>query len=149
MYIHESCSDTALLDVGLVAAFTLMVSNDIRRDICVKAITRLPPTCKDLYEITFYGSKIKGLAPQETMIRGLLDNLLRRGSWPGVHLKRIDGLEDGECIDAEAYMASPESIGCPDCIIVKEPSSRNESGFKPWWLASSIMVVYDEVCGCM
>lgn len=153
VYIHESCNEKTLLEVGLVAAFALIVSNNIRRGVCVRAVTPLPRDCKDLYEIIFHGSTVKGLAPLESMIEGVLGALLEKGSWPGISIRQVssmDYLEDvSECYDGVAYAYSLGSIGCPKCILVRESGLPGRSGFKPWWLVSSIMVVYDEKCGCM
>ncbi len=127
----------ALLDALRVAAWSLLLSNNIRRWVVVEADLTMAgrPYC-----LRVHGSEVRGLAPQETAVEGLARSLLRRGRWPGVSLELGHCSDDG-CISAEDFL---DGMECPSCLVL----GPGGAGFKPRWLAAALMVVHDERCVC-
>ena len=142
LYRSQGCSWDELLAAGLVAAHGLLVSNGVRRDACVDLLLKLPPSCGTL-RVRVHGGSVKGLAPQETAVQGVLKAFLERGRWPGIRVLEPGEPDVDECVAAAHLLggeADPCAVGC-----VEVPGGLP---FKPWWAAAAVMVLLDERCGC-
>jgi hypothetical protein len=134
------CSDTAGLDAMLTATSSLMLSNDVRRDVCSIVCFGVMRGGECLrYRLVFYGARVKGLRMDENTVLGVLRSIMRRGSWPGVRVERIGPGSPccGDCVGVEELL---EGGGC-GCVDVT--GSLPGFGLKAWWLAAVSMVVCD------
>lgn len=136
-YVDEGCDGDSLLRAAMVAAHSLIVSNDIRRWVCVEAVA-----CRGGSRLLLrvVGAVARGLAVQETALQGLLSSLLRGDKWPGIELREAPpaAAQPPNCTTVEEVL---RKCSCPSCVVVREVP-----GFKPWWLAAAAMVRVDECC---
>ena len=130
----------SLLRAGLVAVSALLLSNSIRRHVCVELLAWLE-TGSGLQPVTLRinGARVKWLRADESSLLGVLRNAVRKGSWPGIEVTLGDGLKSVEgCVDAESVIEGE----CSRCILVK----GQRIGLKPWWLLAAAMVAHDGRC---
>lgn len=135
--------DKSLFHSGLVAAFTLLLSRAIRKSVCVEAYINYHGL---KLRLLFIGRELRGLSPQERVIRGVLESVLKRGKWPGIILEVLP--HDGSTTKPENCVGPEELLDrgvCPSCIYLGEGLHHS---FKPWFYAAALMVVYDELCEC-
>ena len=144
VYLDEP-SPGSLLRAGMVAVSALLLSNSIRRWVCVELLvwTEAGGEQRPL-TLRIDGSRVRWLRADESSLLGVLRSAVARGGWPGIRVETgnsIGGLD--ACVDAEEVLAGDV---CGDCILVR----GQRIGLKPWWLVAATMVAYDERClrGC-
>lgn len=142
LYRSQGCSWDELLAAGLVAAHGLLVSNGVRRDACVDLVVQVPPSCRRLH-VRVHGARVKGLAPQETAVQGVMKAFIGRGRWPGVEELDPQGFEADACMPAARLVE--EGVDPCSAVCIEVPGGLP---FKPWWAAAAVMVLLDERCGC-
>ena len=140
---NAGCGKDSPLVAGLVVAASLLLSNNIRRYACADVVFGIPIGSRCLwYRLRVSGSRVKGFRMDERTVMGIMKRLLSEGKWPGTSISRIEMPTNHceDCMPAEAFLAQRK---CPTCISLEPVEGLR---FNAWWLASAVMVVYDDWC---
>jgi hypothetical protein len=139
-----------LADALLVAGASLLLSHGIRGSVCMEAYLKACNPSR-MFKLKVKGGRVRGLAAMQTMVEGVVKNLLRRGSWPGIRLEEV-GIDLGDaasscgdgCLPAVEFLAGGR-VECPNAILIRD-SDAKRAGLKPWWLAAAAAIHYDWRC---
>lgn len=133
----------ALVHLLRVAAAALLLSNSIRRWLVYEA--EAPISGGKYMHLRIDGCRVKGLAPQATVLEGIASAVLRSGKrWPGLEASITDAPPLRGTRDCPSWRRFLAEDVCPPCIYVDAAGAR----LKPWWLVAGLMVAYDERCWC-
>lgn len=141
-----------LTDTLLVAGASLLLSHGIRSSVCMEAYLKACSPSR-MFRLRVEGSRVRGLAAMQTMVEGIVKNLLRRGSWHGIRLEEVDidlgdaaSLCGGSCLSAVEFLAGAAvRVECPNAILIRD-SDAKRAGLRPWWLAAAAIINYDLRC---
>ena len=97
VYLDEPSADS-LLRVGLVAVSALLLSNSIRRWVCVDLLAWIEKGgVLEPLTLRIDGSRVRWLRADESSLLGVLRNAVKRGGWSGIRVEirnHIDSLDE-------------------------------------------------------
>jgi len=127
-----------LLELCRTASYTLLLSNNIRRDVLL--VNRYP----DGYTVTFNPRRLRGLRMDEESCTGLIRRAILRGGVRGVVVRIAGGggAPPGCCTPVHALRS------CCSCIRLEAPVVAVQGvEVYTWFLAAAILMKHDVVCG--